>query len=177
MYTTTVDTTGNYRLQPNQVDPKDNLVKIVAGSQAVVKILAPLNWLISGQKTATLQNSQYVVIQKNDYNRFEIVQGNFLATTPLNTNTIPYQNVTDAPGPLTPIYFNSIAEQNTYLFDGTVTAYNPDGIDLNGYKVTMFVSNGLIQTYGATYTFDYTTIALTIIGRVFDGVPYILFYQ
>ena len=177
MTTVTVTKSEDYRLQPYQVDPTDNQIKIIAGPQAIVRILAPLNWLISGQKTATLQNSQYVVIQKNNYNKFQIVQGNFLATTPLDTNTIPYSNVTGAPGPITPVYFTSIVNQVDYVFDGTISVYNPLGLDLRGRFVPMFSSDGLLKVPAVNYTWDTLTGTLSIIGKVYDDVQYILFYQ
>lgn len=51
----------------------------------------------------------------------------------------------------------------TYTFDGTVTAYNPDGISLIGLDLDEFFIDGLVKsTLTSDYTFSTITGAITI---------------
>ena len=70
----------------------------------------------------------------------------------------------------------TIANQNDYPFDGTTTAWNPDGLDLTGaYDVFQYFSDGLLKVETVNYTWSDGT--LSIIGKVYDDVQGVLFYE
>ena len=174
MNSVTIDTTSTYRLKASAVDTKDGELTLIAGINATVTIIAPLNWTISGQTVAVIRNSGYVTLKLNQpKNTFNIIAGDFLAIIPLNNNTIPYPNVKGTP---TKIAFTTIANQNDYPFDGTTTAWNPDGLDLTGaYDVFQYFSDGLLKVETVNYTWSDGT--LSIIGKVYDDVQGVLFYE
>ena len=78
---------------------------------------------------------------------------------------------------LSSIFFKTIAAQNNYVFNGTVTAWNPAGIDLIGKSVPLYTSDGLTRTPGTQYTWNSGTGTLTLIGTVFANAQGGVYYQ
>ena len=64
---------------------------------------------------------------------------------------------------VSPLEFLIIAATTTYTFNGTVTAYNPNGINLIGKSVIDFILDGLSKSLLLSeYTFDSATGVITI---------------
>lgn len=84
-------------------------------------------------------------------------------------------------GILKAIYFKTIAAQNNYVFDGTITAWNPTGIDLRTKQSSFYSSGGIIQNPTATPTIQYVwtpaTGNLHLEGTIYNNVTGGLFYQ
>ena len=164
----------NLTIGPKDIDPKDGQVQINTGVYSTANINITPGFNVQGVSGGQLSQGKTVTLHLNKYNSFYVVSGSF---TLLNANTIPYANVVGAPGPITPIYFVTILNQQNYIFDGALTAWNPDGINLVGKSVPMFSTDGILKVSPANWIFDNVTGTLSILGKVYDAVQAILFYQ
>jgi len=58
---------------------------------------------------------------------------------------------------------------SSYLFDGTVTAYNPDGLDFRGYAIELTIDHTIKYIIAGEYTWNKTTATLTIADSFVTG--------
>jgi hypothetical protein len=150
----------NYTVSPNSVDAKDSLVQINTSPITTSTVRALQGFSIEGASSGYLSYAKTVTL-KLYQRQFFIVAGGFSQIV---------SNTTAPAFPLTPISFSTTANQNDYVFNGTVNEYNPNGYNLIGASIPIFTSDGLQKTYGRQWTFDNTTGTITFIGKVYANV-------
>ena len=174
MKTITVNRNGNAYLTPESVDIADNLVKIVSGSGATVNIIPIWGYSVGNQRSTVIMNGQTLTLRYDNNYSFNYISGSF--------KILPQQIQQQQPqaatiGPVMQVSFVSIANQADYNFDGTVTAWNPNGLNLIGNTAINFSSDGLNKVVGTNYTWSSSSGTVSVIGKIYDDVQYILFYQ
>jgi hypothetical protein len=76
-----------------------------------------------------------------------------------------------------PLFFSLIEDQQNYIFDGSITAWNPEGKNLIGKSLIQFSSDGLVKQPSVNYNWLTTTGTLEVIGKVYGDVVAGLIYQ
>lgn len=74
-------------------------------------------------------------------------------------------------------FFSLIEDQADYVFDGTVTAWNPLGLNLIGKSVPVFSTDGIIKQPVVNYNWVSASGIISIIGKVYSDVVAGLCYQ